>query len=187
MSRTKACESAMARFVFKPACGFYTEKRIDAVANNVRETIAEIEKYARFYRFSPCFSRLDGSIEVIVYREGYIKKHPNRFGLKRQQLKGLSGPLPDEFADTMSALHGALSCLSRLNSFTTFELISYTNDGGEIVIGPKKVKNELADDFRMEDFGEIEEYEVDPRYFEEWVNEYLPEEEFGNKYDDEDS
>ena len=54
-------------------------------------------------------------------------------------------------------------------SFTTFELISYTNDGGEIVIGPKKIKNELADDFRMEDFGEIEEYEVDPRYFEEWV------------------
>ena len=99
MSRTKACESAMARFVFKPACGFYTEKRIDAVANNVRETIAEIEKYARFYRFSPCFSRSDGSIEVIIYREGYIKKHPNRFGLKRQQLKDLSGPLPDEFAD----------------------------------------------------------------------------------------
>jgi hypothetical protein len=190
MSRTKACEAAIARFIFKPVCGIHTEEQLDAVATNVRETIEEIEKCARFYRFSPCFSQADGSIEVIVYREGYIKKHPNRFGLKRHQLKGLEGPLPDEFANMMYQLQEALSCLSKPYSFTTFELVSFTSDGKEDIVGPMRVKcippnDPEADGYDMDDFNEIEEYEIDPEYFEEWFGGYYPEEEFGEECDEE--
>lgn len=193
MSRTKACLAAQARIVFVPVCGIHSEERLDVVTDIVRETIkSEAEQCANFYRLSPCFTRSDGAMELIVYRDGYVKKHPQRFGLKRQDLKDISSTQPEEFEDCMRKLHKSISEIIRPKTEATYELISIFRNGSEYIHSSSAFVSHAVpfndpetDGYNLDDFGEIEGYSIDPELFEEEFGSFFPEGDFGEECGDE--
>jgi len=169
------CDAAKACFHFCPVLGeFRTEEEFDVLITIIRETIqSETGEAAKFYCLRPSIELGDGSFDLTVYRDEYVKKNPGEFGLKRKQARKLVGPLPDEFASLMFHLSRELSLLCKIKKETTYNLFSISEDGTEYVAAETGIVLE-PDDYDDEDgsgmsgafdefgdFGPIERYSID--------------------------
>ena len=165
----KACDAAKACFLFTPSIFHIdeTEEGIEDNADNrldqLQDVVADTVVYgtgemAQFFLFYPCFELMDGSYELIVFRNEYVKENPEQFGISKDVARKLSNPPPEAFATAMSALINELAYLCDFEDEVIMDMISINENGNEVPIrhsSSTRINPQTYDDY--DEYGEYDE------------------------------
>ena len=162
------CDAAKAFFMLAPSqfpiCGDDAEdtlgNRLDQLVTALQDTVSfGSGGIARFFRINPCFDLMDEHYEIIVYRDEFVKKNPQIFGMKAEDVAKLDSPTPESFAVAMNTLMHELTYFCDFEDDVTLDISNATEDGkfypishmSGCRINPEEYECDGDDDYEYDD------------------------------------